>query len=29
MGDVLFGQMKLDEKAKKTKTGQFKADEAT
>ena len=29
LGDVLFGQMKLDEKAKKTKTGQFKTDEAT
>ena len=25
----MFGQIKLDEKAKKTKTGQFKTDEAT
>lgn len=29
LGDVLFNQMKLDEKAKKTKTGQYKTDEET
>lgn len=29
LGDVLFDTMKLDEKAKKTKTGQYKTDEAT
>lgn len=29
LGDVLFETMKLDEKAKKTKTGQYKTDEAT
>ena len=29
LGDVLFEKMKLDEKAKKTKTGQFKTDEST
>ena len=29
LGEVLFDKMKLDEKAKKTKTGQFKTDEAT
>jgi len=29
LGDILFGHLKLDPKAKKTKTGQFKTDEAT
>ena len=29
LGEILFGHLKLDEKAKKTKTGQFKTDEAT
>ena len=29
MGEVLFDHMKLDPKAKKTKTGQYKTDEAT
>ncbi|MGB1038935.1 MAG: DNA polymerase I, partial [Bacteroidia bacterium] len=29
MGEVLFDHMKLDAKAKKTKTGQYKTDEAT
>lgn len=29
MGEVLFDVMKLDPKAKKTKTGQYKTDEAT
>ena len=29
MGEVLFDRMKLDAKAKKTKTGQYKTDEAT
>ena len=29
LGDVLFGEMELNPKAKKTKTGQFKTDEAT
>jgi DNA polymerase-1 len=29
LGDVLFETMKLDDKAKKTKTGQYKTDEAT
>ncbi|MGD7654101.1 MAG: DNA polymerase I, partial [Verrucomicrobiales bacterium] len=29
LGEVLFGTMKLAEKPKKTKTGQFKTDEAT
>ena len=29
LGEVLFGQMELDPKAKKTRTGQFKTDEAT
>ena len=29
LGDVLFGKLKLDPKAKKTKTGQFKTDEQT
>jgi DNA polymerase-1 len=29
LGEILFGKMKLDEKAKKTKTGQFKTDEST
>ena len=29
MGEVLFDHMKIDPKAKKTKTGQYKTDEAT
>ncbi len=29
LGDVIFGKLNLDEKAKKTKTGQYKTDEAT
>ncbi len=29
LGEILFGKMLLDEKAKKTKTGQFKTDEST
>ncbi|MFT5723173.1 MAG: DNA polymerase-1 [Bacteroidia bacterium] len=29
LGEVLFDHMKLDDKAKKTKTGQYKTDEAT
>ena len=29
MGEVLFDHMKIDAKAKKTKTGQYKTDEAT
>ena len=29
LGEVLFGKLVLDEKAKKTKTGQYKTDEAT
>ena len=29
LGEVLFGKLGLDEKAKKTKTGQYKTDEAT
>lgn len=29
LGDVLFGKLDLDPKAKKTKTGQFKTDEQT
>lgn len=29
LGEILFGKMELDEKAKKTKTGQFKTDEST
>ncbi len=29
LGDVLFEKLKLDEKAKKTKTGQYKTDEQT
>jgi len=29
LGEILFEKMKLDEKAKKTKTGQFKTDEST
>lgn len=29
LGDILFGKLKLDPKAKKTKTGQFKTDEQT
>ena len=29
LGEVLFEKMKLNEKAKKTKTGQFKTDEST
>ena len=29
LGEILFGHLKLDEKAKKTKTGQFKTDEGT
>ncbi|PCJ66060.1 MAG: DNA polymerase I [Bacteroidetes bacterium] len=29
MGEVLFDHMKIDSKAKKTKTGQYKTDEAT
>jgi DNA polymerase I len=29
LGDVLFETLKIDEKAKKTKTGQYKTDEAT
>ena len=29
LGEVIFGKLNLDEKAKKTKTGQYKTDEAT
>ena len=29
LGEVLFGELNLDEKAKKTKTGQYKTDEST
>ncbi len=29
LGEVLFGKLVIDEKAKKTKTGQYKTDEAT
>ena len=29
LGEILFGKMLLDEKAKKTKTGQYKTDEST
>lgn len=29
MGEILFGKMELDPKAKKTRTGQYKTDEAT
>ena len=29
LGEILFGKMQLTEKAKKTKTGQFKTDEST
>ena len=29
LGEVLFGKLMLDKKAKKTKTGQYKTDEAT
>ena len=29
LGEVLFGKLKLDAKAKKTKSGQYKTDEAT
>jgi DNA polymerase-1 len=29
IGEVIFGKLNLDEKAKKTKTGQYKTDEAT